>query len=117
MRLSPEQQEALVRIVRKHLNQKSDVYLFGSRLDDTAKGGDVDILVEVERPVLKIAHVRLMLDLIVIVYEKYSITKRRLDPMPLLEKALGDRKIDLITALPGDDRAIVGIAMATGVEL
>jgi len=63
MRLSLEQKEALVRIVRKHLGQKSDVYLFGSRLDDAAKGGDVDILVDVERPVPRIAHARLVLDL------------------------------------------------------
>jgi predicted nucleotidyltransferase len=63
MRLSPEQKEVLLKIVREHLGQNSDVYLFGSRLDDAATGGDVDILVEVERPVSKIAHVRLVLDL------------------------------------------------------
>lgn len=63
MRLSPEQKEALVRIVRKHLGSRSDVYLFGSRLDDALKGGDVDILVDVEKPVPRIAHARLVLDL------------------------------------------------------
>lgn len=63
MRLSPEQKEALVRIVSKHLGSRSDVYLFGSRLDDALKGGDVDILVDVEKPVPRIAHARLVLDL------------------------------------------------------
>jgi len=63
MRLSPEQKEALVRVVRKHLGQKSEVYLFGSRLDDAVKGGDVDILVDVEKPVSRTAHIRLVLDL------------------------------------------------------
>jgi predicted nucleotidyltransferase len=63
MRLSLEQKELLVRRVRGHLGQKSEVYLFGSRLDDAVKGGDVDILVDVEKPVSRIAHVRLVLDL------------------------------------------------------
>lgn len=63
MRLNPEQKTLLVRVVRRHLGPMSDVYLFGSRLDDTLKGGDVDVLVDVETPVSRLAHARLVLDL------------------------------------------------------
>lgn len=63
MRLSPGQKSLLVTMVRRHLGPKSEVYLFGSRLDDALKGGDVDILVDVEKPVPRITHARLVLDL------------------------------------------------------
>lgn len=63
MRLSPGQKNALLKVVRGHFGRNADVYVFGSRLDDSCKGGDVDILVQVEAPVSRMKHARLVLDL------------------------------------------------------
>jgi len=44
MRLSEEKAAFIVKEI-KALRQDSKVYLFGSRVDDRAKGGDIDILI------------------------------------------------------------------------
>ena len=44
MRLKKEEIEIIKTTVQKHL-PKSDVYLFGSRVDDSKRGGDIDILI------------------------------------------------------------------------
>lgn len=62
MRLSPGQRSALVRVTMGRFGPNTDVYLFVSRLGDASKGGDADILIDVERPVPQIAHFRLVLD-------------------------------------------------------
>jgi predicted nucleotidyltransferase len=45
-----EKSEALtaVGVVRKHLGTSAAVWLFGSRVDDAQKGGDVDLYVETD---------------------------------------------------------------------
>jgi predicted nucleotidyltransferase len=50
MRLSPQQQTAIVHCVRQQFGADARVMVFGSRLDDTARGGDVDLLVESPAP-------------------------------------------------------------------
>ncbi|ANB03136.1 nucleotidyltransferase domain-containing protein [Ectothiorhodospira sp. BSL-9] len=51
MRLTPQQQTTIRHIVTKHAGASARVRLFGSRLDDTARGGDVDLMVELNEPV------------------------------------------------------------------
>ncbi len=51
MRLTPTQITAIRAIVAQLAGDEASVRLFGSRLDDTAKGGDVDLLVEIPHPV------------------------------------------------------------------
>lgn len=46
MRLSQYQQEEIRRAVRDIAGPEAQVRLFGSRLDDSARGGDIDLLVE-----------------------------------------------------------------------
>lgn len=50
MRLSPEQQATIVHCARQQFGADARVLVFGSRLDDTARGGDVDLLVESATP-------------------------------------------------------------------
>ena len=50
MRLSPAQTRVILHCVREQLGADASVMLFGSRLDDDARGGDVDLLVESSAP-------------------------------------------------------------------
>ena len=50
MRLTPDQTRSILHCVRQQFGDQVQVKLFGSRLDDTARGGDVDLLVESEHP-------------------------------------------------------------------
>ena len=49
MRLSPEEIAAIRRLVGGRFGADAGIWLFGSRLDDNARGGDVDLYVEPER--------------------------------------------------------------------
>lgn len=51
MRISLEQKQAIHQIVADLCGSTAQVRLFGSRLDDSAKGGDIDLLVELDEPV------------------------------------------------------------------
>jgi len=50
MRLSPDQTRVILDCVHHVFGAQAGVKLFGSRLDDSARGGDVDLLVESEHP-------------------------------------------------------------------
>ena len=81
MRLGSEQARAMVAATHELAGPDASVRLFGSRLHDTLKGGDIDLLVEcahpVERPVWLAA----------------QITAR-------LQRLLGDRRIDVLLIDP-----------------
>jgi predicted nucleotidyltransferase len=51
MRLSPEAIAIIIETVKARLGDEAQVRLFGSRLDDSAKGGDIDLHVSVNKPV------------------------------------------------------------------
>lgn len=46
MRLSGAESSAIQSVIRSDLGDGAKVWLFGSRVDDTAKGGDIDLYVE-----------------------------------------------------------------------
>lgn len=50
MRLSPAQTRVILDCIRQQFGVDASVMLFGSRLDDAARGGDVDLLVESAAP-------------------------------------------------------------------
>jgi predicted nucleotidyltransferase len=51
MRLTSDQINAIRQLVQQLAGTKSTVRLFGSRLDDNAHGGDVDLMLELNEPV------------------------------------------------------------------
>lgn len=46
MRLPPDSVQAIRNAVQAEAGDAAEVYLFGSRLDDAARGGDVDLYIE-----------------------------------------------------------------------
>jgi len=57
MRIEQEELDAIVNSIAR-FDRESEIYLFGSRLDDSKRGGDIDILIasEVISPSL-LAHI------------------------------------------------------------
>ncbi len=51
MRLSPEHIQALKLLAAEEAGSGVRLRLFGSRLEDEARGGDVDLLLELDTPV------------------------------------------------------------------
>jgi hypothetical protein len=99
MRLLPEQIEHVVTASRELLGADARVWLFGSRVHDDVRGGDIDLLVEAKQPVEQPVTLAAQL------------TAR-------LQRRLGDRRIDvLVTAADAAPEPIHCIARAEGVLL
>lgn len=96
MRLSPQQIEIILSRTRHWLGDRAHVRLFGSRRDDSAKGGDVDLLIETQQLPDPWRQAQLQAD---------------------LEHRLG-LSVDLVFAAPDSpERPITRIARATGIPL
>ena len=98
MRLTAEQAEVIRSAVREIYGEDSRLWLFGSRVDDARRGGDIDLLV---RPDSNGGYV--LMD--------------KIRPLGKLERGLGKRKIDIVIETPDDQRAIVKIAHERGIRL
>jgi predicted nucleotidyltransferase len=75
VRLDREKVPLLVRAVRESFGANADVWLFGSRTDNTKRGGDIDLYIETD------------LD--------HDIVARRSELLLRLTDIFGDQKIDL----------------------
>ena len=51
MRLTDEQTQTICRLACQLAGSQARVRVFGSRLDDTARGGDLDLMLELPEPV------------------------------------------------------------------
>jgi len=63
MRLTAQQIQIIVQAVSRTSGPTAGTFLFGSRLNDLARGGDVDILIETDRPFSRIDQGRLKMEL------------------------------------------------------
>jgi predicted nucleotidyltransferase len=100
MRLSPHQHEIIRETLQRHFGSASRIRLFGSRVDDGAKGGDIDLYIE---PAIQ---------------EPNEIVEARVNALAELHLVLGDQTIDLIIHREqGPDLPIHRHARETGVLL
>ncbi|QTF91312.1 nucleotidyltransferase domain-containing protein [Halomonas sp. BM-2019] len=100
MRLSDRERDDIVQTVKRHFGALSRVWLFGSRVDDRARGGDIDIYVEPE------------------VQEPDQIVDAQLDALVELKQRLGDQKIDLVVhRRAAKELPVHRLARETGVRL
>ena len=99
MRLTPETRRVIKEVVLEVFGPNAAVRLFGSRTDDAARGGDIDLLVECSAPVTdKLG-------------KSLALTAR-------LQLRLGDQRIDVIVADPQTKpQSVHEVARRTGVPL
>ncbi len=95
MRLTTSQIETIRDTARQNFGADVSVWLFGSRVDDTRRGGDVDLYVESPRKTTLLAELRCKI---------------------ALEEHL-DLHVDLIVKDPGTDKPIYQLARTQGVRL
>lgn len=101
MRLSDYEARTIKHTLEEHFGHNCSVILFGSRVDDNARGGDIDLLVQAD---LNAEH----------------FFRKKIEALSELQLKLGDRKIDLVTYQPGNDRempTIISEALQNGVKL
>lgn len=96
MRLTPHERESIRRLGLRHFGRAPK--LFGSRLDDSRRGGDIDLLIETDLPLQEAA-------------------QRRIDLLTDLWLALGERKIDIVLDDGRTPSAVVHRAREEGVVL
>lgn len=88
MRLGPQERQAISEIVHQHFGEQAQAWLFGSRVDDQARGGDIDLLIQVP----------------------WRIDNDFLEAIALesdLQEALGDQKIDILLSHPGRPETLI----------
>jgi len=101
VRLTPSQVETIRDTARRCFGQDADVWLFGSRVDDTRRGGDIDLYIETDLDTPEAS---------------WDAERRFLGALYL---ALGEQKIDVVVKRRGDQRQrpIFEVARAQGVHL
>ncbi len=99
MRLTPQQIASIKQTAQTVLGEGARVTLFGSRVDDAKKGGDIDLLFETDQRVSNRATTVAAIYLALI-------------------RQLGDRKIDILLKDSATPLApVLDIARQTGIQL
>ena len=99
MRLTPREIDQIRRAAARIFGADVQVYLFGSRTDDTARGGDIDLLIDTPRTEL-------------MTYDN------RITFLVDVKMAIGDRKLDVLYNKPErQDEPIIAHARKTGIPL
>lgn len=63
MRLNKQQIQQIKRVISATLQEQVVIYLYGSRLDETKKGGDVDLLIKSKKPLSLIDKAKIIMHL------------------------------------------------------
>jgi len=99
MRVSVDDQKAIVNIAHQYFDNGAEVYLFGSRVDNAKKGGDIDLyIVPQDENNAK---------------ECYD---KKIKFLVALQLAIGEQQVDVIVA-QDKNRPIEKEAIRTGVKL
>lgn len=99
MRLTTKQQHIIKQEVKAQFGDKAKVWLFGSRTDDSLRGGDIDLYIQINAQIP-------------------DSLQREMRLYANLIKKLGDQRIDIITHQMGQKlKPIYEEAQKTGVQL
>ena len=98
MRLTKQQINSLLSAAHQAFGDNADIWLFGSRVDDSKRGGDIDLYIETDLETGTVAA---------------KLTMRR-----LIWDLFGDQKIDiLVRSRKHDPSPLHEIARTTGQKL
>jgi len=101
MRITTVQQTAICELFTLYFGENDHIWLFGSRVDDSKKGGDIDLYIETyyDDPIL--------------------ISQKKITFLVELKRRIGDQKIDIIVNQinSNNQRTIYTEARTTGVKL
>lgn len=98
MRLKSSQISTLVNATHHCFGEMSKVWLFGSRVDDSKRGGDIDIYIETDL--------------------EAGLVAAKLEMRSLIWKEFGDQKIDILVRSRKEKLSPMHkLAKQTGVEL
>lgn len=78
MRLSAKQRDLITAVLHEKFGAASQIWLFGSRVDDTRRGGDIDLYIEPE------------------LQDPEALVDARIAALVELHQHLGEQKIDLV---------------------
>lgn len=99
MRLSSEQRQIIIEVAHQVFGETAQVKLFGSRIDDAKRGGDIDLLVQL--PDIEPQRQR-----------------KALTCVALLQQRLGDQPVDVLVIDPASViDSFRGEALHTGIPL
>ncbi len=99
MRLSEYQKNTILDLINSVLGPDATVTLFGSRVDDQQKGGDIDLMLETKHAILNPAEIK------AIIAAKLAI-------------AFNDQKVDILLSAPNlQHHPIHDIAKKNGIRL
>ncbi|MGY6630305.1 MAG: nucleotidyltransferase domain-containing protein [Wenzhouxiangella sp.] len=99
MRLNQHTQSVIRDTVAELFGENAQVLLFGSRLDDQARGGDIDLLIKLAET-------------------DPDADRKQLTLIARLQRRLGDQPIDVLLIQPGETlNGIQSVALETGVRL
>ncbi len=102
MRLSNNESNVIKKAVIKNFGSTAKVFLFGSKIDDTAKGGDIDLLIDAED------------------CSGTNQQMKKLQTMTDIQMKIGDQKIDIIFSSNKNNKnisLIETIAKRDGIQL
>lgn len=97
MRLKKENIDFIKNTTKECFGDNAKVYLFGSRVDDKKRGGDIDLYIETDI--------------------KENILDRKLKMLGMLHKELGEQKIDIVINNFINDKYIYQVAKNEGIPL
>ena len=95
MRLKHKEIEAIVSTFQE-VFKSGDIYLFGSRVDDNLKGGDIDLYIDAD--------------------DKDKLFEKKLSFLVSLKRKIGEQKIDVVISRD-KNRAIEQEALKKGIRL
>lgn len=98
MRLGENEKMIIINTARKFFGESTVVVLFGSRVKDELKGGDIDLMIKPGK-----------------YCDSSEMLEKKLHLLIELEKKLGEQKIDVLIAKRNDKRKIVKTANNEGI--
>ena len=95
MRLKLKEIEAIISTFQE-VFKSGDIYLFGSRVDDTLRGGDIDLYIDTD--------------------DKDNLFDKKINFLVSLKQKIGEQKIDVVISRD-KNRAIEKEALNKGIKL